>query len=381
MIFEPNRQSTYIFFLANGLFYGSWTARIPVFADNFDLSEAALATLFFMMACGAAVSMLASPKLLRVFGSLNLARILGILMALAFVSLPFATGPVGIGFSLFLMGLGGGGMDIAMNAYGSKVERTAGTSLMSGFHGSWSVGTTIGGLSAFLTIYAEISTMAHFAMTFAGIMALALIFDRAQPFGQGTPTQTPFRALKSLLGLTPIRVVCAIALLSFVAEGLVMDWGGVLFVDAIKSSESQAALAITVFTGSMTIARLLGDRVINHFGSRSTFIYALGVALVGLVVLLAGGTVVLGYLGLALMGTGLSVLVPIAFSSAPLHAEGSEEEAIALVGMIAYFGLLMGPVVIGFVAEIISLKTSFAMFGVFFLIALTGNRVLDGKRD
>ena len=380
-MFEPNRQSTYIFFLANGLFYGCWTARIPVFADRFDLGEATLATLFFMMACGAAVSMLASPKLLRLMGSLKLARILGSLMGLSFLSLPFATGPIGIGVSLFMMGLGGGGMDIAMNAYGSKVERAAGRSLMSGFHGSWSIGTTLGGLTAFLTISAGVSTLPHFIWVFIAILAVALIFDRARPFNQITAQQTPFGAIKSLLAVKPIRIICAIALLSFVAEGLVMDWGGVLFVDFINSTEGQAALAVTVFTAAMTVARLLGDRVINHFGPRQTFAYALCLATLGLAVMLLGGSILVGYIGLALMGIGLSVLVPIAFSTAPEHANDNEEEAIALVGMIAYFGLLAGPVAIGFIAEVISLQASFAMFGIFFLATLTGFKVLRGKSD
>ncbi|MEM9715635.1 MAG: hypothetical protein AAF826_03865, partial [Pseudomonadota bacterium] len=262
-MFEANRLSTYIFFMANGLFYGCWTARIPVFAETFNLGEATLALLFFTMACGAATSMLASPVLLRRFGSLRLARALGLVMGFGFLGLIIATGPIGIAAALFLMGFGGGGMDIAMNAYGSKVERAAGTSLMSGFHGNWSVGTTIGGLSAFLTISAELSTAVHFAMMWGMIITLALVFDRAKPFDTAATTEAPFRALRTLLKFGPIRIVCAIALLSFVAEGLVMDWGGLLFVDALSSSESQAALAVTVFTGCMMVARLLGDRVIN----------------------------------------------------------------------------------------------------------------------
>ncbi|MEM9717294.1 MAG: MFS transporter [Pseudomonadota bacterium] len=378
-MFEANRLSTYIFFMANGLFYGCWTARIPVFAETFDLGEAMLALLFFNMACGAATSMLASPILLRRFGSLRLARALGLVMGFGFLGLIMATGSLGIAAALFLMGFGGGGMDIAMNAYGSKVERAAGISLMSGFHGSWSLGTTIGGLSAFLTISAGLSTAVHFAIMWGMIIALAFCFDRAKPFDTAATTEAPFRALKELLKFGPIRIICAIALLSFVAEGLVMDWGGLLFVDALTASESQAALAVTVFTGCMMVARLLGDRVINSFGPRQSFLAALSVAILGMVILLASAAPWGGYAGLALMGIGLSVLVPIAFSTAPLLAKDREEEAIALVGMIAYFGLLSGPVLIGFVAELISLKTSFALFGVFFVIALTANKVLKRK--
>jgi len=378
-VFEASRLSTYIFFLANGLFYGCWTARIPVFAEKFELGEATLAILFFAMALGASISMLASPIILRRFGSLRMARGLGTGMGLAFLSLIFATGPVGIGCSLFLMGLCGSGMDIAMNAYGSRVERHAGTSLMSGFHGSWSIGTTIGGLSAFLTITAGLSTAVHFGLMWALVMGAALVFDRAKPFKSAVAPETPFKALRELLKFGPVRVICAIALLSFVAEGLVMDWGGVLFVGSLAASEGQAALAITVFTGAMMIARLCGDMVINRFGPSATFVGALSMAILGMVILLSASQTLGGNIGLALMGAGLSVLVPIAFSSAPLHAEGREEEAIALVGMIAYFGLLSGPVVIGFVAELISLKTAFGLFGFMFVIALTAFRVFAQK--
>lgn len=370
-IFAPNRRSTYIFFLANGLFYGCWAARIPVFADELDLSEARLAMLLFSMAAGAAISMTASPFLMRRFGSLNLARALGTGMAISFVMLAFAPSAIWLGMALFAMGACGGGMDIAMNAYGSKVERAAGTSLMSGFHGAWSVGTTLGGLTAFATLGLGIGTIPHFLGMFGLLAGLAILFDRAKPFHSTIAADAPLRALGRLGGIKAIRITCLIALLSFVSEGVIMDWGGLYFVDYLRANASQAALAVTFFSAAMMVARLIGDPVINAAGPRSVFIGSLMVAALGMGILLIATAPYLGYLGFAMMGAGLSVTVPIAFSTAPLYAKDYEEEAIAIVGMIAYLGLLTGPVFVGMIAEIFSLKLAFAIFGLFFVTAIS----------
>jgi MFS family permease len=72
----------------------------------------------------------------------------------------------------------------------------------------------------------------------------------------------------------------------------------------------------------------------------------------------------------------LSNVVPIIFSAAGYLSPGSPGQGIAAVSTAGYFGFLVGPPIIGFLAEWITLSGAFQVLAVgLLLMALSAHRV------
>ena len=65
------------------------------------------------------------------------------------------------------------------------------------------------------------------------------------------------------------------------------------------------------------------------------------------------------------VGFGVSNVVPIIFNVAGNNSKVPTGIAITIVSSISFLGFLVGPPVIGFIAEMTNLKYSFAIIGVF----------------
>jgi MFS family permease len=82
-------------------------------------------------------------------------------------------------------------------------------------------------------------------------------------------------------------------------------------------------------------------------------------ALAGLLVAVFGGTVPAVLTGFALIGLGYGVIMPLAFSRAASDPVIAPGPALAGVATLGYGGMLLGPPVIGFVAEGTGMRLSF----------------------
>lgn len=65
--------------------------------------------------------------------------------------------------------------------------------------------------------------------------------------------------------------------------------------------------------------------------------------------------------GFALMGFGYALAMPIAFSRAGNDPNTPPAQAIASVATLGYGGILLGPPIIGFLSEIVSLRGAFGV--------------------
>jgi predicted MFS family arabinose efflux permease len=257
-----------------------------------------------------------------------------------------------------VLGVGNGGMDVAMNAQGATVENRRGRLLLGKLHAGFSAGGLAGAGLGAVAVAAGLGVLAHFALA-AVLLAVvvvplsaALVGDDAHA-DDGTPTFA--RPSRALLGLGVLAFCCLLA------EGAALDWSAVYVDDDLAASPSFAALAYAAFSAAMLTGRLLADRLAHAFGP---------LALLRTGGLLAGGglglAVLLGEPGVALagfaaMGAGLSVAVPLVFRAAT--ARGGAP-SLAAVSTLGYTGLLAGPPLVGAVAEATSLPAALGLVAV-----------------
>ena len=140
-----------------------------------------------------------------------------------------------------------------------------------------------------------------------------------------------------------------------------MDWSATFLIEVTQVSEARAALGFTAFSVLMVVTRLLGDRVIAALGPVLVTRLSGGIAALGGLLAVVAGTYWMSLLGFALMGIGYATIIPMAFSRAAREDGVSAGQAIASVATLGYGGLLLGPPIIGGLAELTSIRLAFGL--------------------
>lgn len=342
------RVAVTITFAANGFLMGAWVPRIPEVKQHLHLSAAALGLALLAPAAGSLMSMNLYGRASARFGSPTATRV-GLVAFCALGWLPgiAANLPV-LWIALLLWGTAIGGLDVAMNAQGVTVEQAYNRPVLSSFHAAWSLGSLTGALVGGLCAARHVPIAEQQAVLGAVLLVGVLLIGGAylpDPPHHADPLPRTRR------GIPELRLVLlgVAGLFALLCEGAVADWSGVLLRDHLHVSAGQVGLAYAAFSLTMTGGRLVGDRVVHRLGREHAIALLTAIGALGLAGGLATSVLVGTVIGFALLGVGLSVMVPVVFSTA---ADGAAPgPAIATVSMLGYTGFLFGPTLIGVIAD------------------------------
>ncbi len=361
------RVAVVVAFATNGVLMGAWAPRIPEVKSHLGLSSASLGLALLAPAIGSLLSIRFIGAWCARYGSGVVTRWLTVCLC-AVAWLPgLAPNLPTLWVALLVMGSAVGGMDVAMNAQGVTVEIGYRRPVLSSFHAAWSIGSfsgaVVGGLGA------GFHTPISLQQSVLGVLLAVVTLWQSRNFLADSPHEaevvtTTVRRRPQLrlilLGLS--------GLFALMAEGAVADWSGVLLRDDLHVRAGQVGLAFAAFSVTMTIGRFVGDRVVLALGRARCITVLSAIGAIGLAAGMATDSLV-GYIaGFALLGVGLSIMVPVLFSAA---ADGAQSgPAIATVSMIGYTGFLAGPSGIGLVAQAVSVR--FALWMLPFFTVLGG---------
>ncbi|MGW0589373.1 MFS transporter [Streptosporangium sp. NPDC002607] len=350
------RTGAVLTFVLAGLMCGSMTVRIPALSDKLGLSEASVGVTLLVWGLGALITMQSMRAVMARFGSRSILRVAAPLTATTLALLAVAPSfPLAVAAS-GLFGMAFGAVDVAMNAQGSAVERAYGRPLMNGMHAGWCAGAISAGLLGTAAIAAGLSITAHLVLiALLALPATVLISRTYLPdptVVSGTAPTAPRRRMPPVIYLLGVIAFCA-----FMVEGTVADWNGLYLRDALGAPEAVAALGYPIFEAGMLAGRLTGDRVRARFGARGMMV-ASGLATAatfGVVITAPSAPVALA--AMLFVGVAVATVSPMAMSLAG-EATGTPGPAIAQTGAMGYAGLLLGPVIIGFLSDLATLRTS-----------------------
>lgn len=346
-------------FMVNGVFYGIWAARIPAVAKEFSLNHNDLGLLLLLLALGAIMCFPIAGRMADRHGAPLVTRVLTVGKALSMLGLALSPNVWTLAASLFVFGASHGGMDVAMNAWASDVERVAKRSWMPSFHAMWSFGAGIGALSGYFAVSAELSYNMHFLITAAlvpllGVWGMNIPWQSKRSTSQG---KTPlFPIPRGMLLLVGIFAFC-----TTLGEGAMADWSAIYMIEVTMAEEQIAPMGLAIFSATMVAMRLLGGVVIGKLGSTRAGIGSGILATLGTGTVVFAGSVPVAMTGFALMGFGYALAMPIAFSRAGNDPNTPPAQAIASVATLGYGGILLGPPIIGFLSEIVSLRGAFGV--------------------
>jgi predicted MFS family arabinose efflux permease len=372
------RAATSVCFFVNGALVGTWVAQIPFVQDRFDVSKTTIGVVLLFMAGGAFVAMPLTGHVLERRPSASVLR----LASLAYpplLLLPLAvSGPVWLAAALVVFGAGNGAMDVSMNAHGVAVERSLARPIMSSLHACWSFGGLGGAGAVAAAVALGVDPRVEGALTAIvlwGVVAAATTRLGAASVHAAEEERAAGLAL-------PSRAVMLIGLLCFLVmttEGAVADWAGI-YLTGTGASHALSATGFAGFSLGMALARLGGDGLVARYSRARVLVGGATLAAASLAVLLATGEALVAVPGLVLLGVGVANAVPLLFSAAGRVPPSGP--SLAAVFTIGYLGFILGPPVIGVLADATSLTAALALVcGALVLVAAFGGRAVRAPGD
>ncbi len=234
---------------------------------------------------------------------------------------------------------------------------------MSSFHGMWSLAGFTGALVGLGMLALHLTPYQHFLIV--GGVVLALISFNIKYLIKVKEIPQPkkqkgFRKPNPALLWLGIIGFCCMA-----SEGVMFDWSGVYFKDVVKAPGPLVILGYTSFMIMMASGRFFGDRMIRKFGRKRIMQISGVVISSGLFTAVFLPYIVPCTIAFMFVGLGVSTIIPTLYSIAGKTPGIPTGEALTAVSSVSFLGFLMGPPIIGYIAEAFGLQFSFAFIGVF----------------
>jgi fucose permease len=361
-------------FVINGFTAGTFVARIPDFKKILEISNGTLGLSLLFVSIGVFTALKPAGRNAAKFGSRPIILWGTIAIALSYILLGFLFNLQWFWLTLFLFGFALATQDVSMNAHAVVVEQRGGRRLMGYFHAKFSVGTLIGGVLGGAFSQWDISPLTQ-GLGCAVLFMITLLFIRSlfmpaevdkHGFESGARVKHPF--IFWVFGI--------FGLFAALSEGAAGDWGGVLARDAFGATPFVSTLPYIVFCTAMIIGRFSGDSLAHRFGASKVIAAGGLISGTGLTIGLLVGGIPAVMIAWFLLGIGLSVVIPLMFSAAGTLASTkyagviAPSEAVAKVSGVSYFGFVIGPPLIGFIADAIELRWTLLLLAVlcYFLI-------------
>lgn len=366
-----------LFFLT-GVMFASWAVRIPAMQTRLGLSPGELGVALLGTATGELVSMNLAGYLAARFGSRSITVMASACLSVMLPILALApTLPVLV-VTLVLFGASFGSVNVAMNTQGVAVERCYGRSIFNSFHACYSLGGLTGSLVGGLVAAHDIAPWPHFL----GVACLGIILTLSVAHFL-LPAHTDAQGA-GVAFARPTPTLLALGLVAFcvlLGEGAMADWSAVYLHSILGAGVGLAAAGYAAFSIVMAVGRGLGDHLTNRLGPRVMVRLGGLVAAGGLTLALVVNWVPLALVGFGLVGAGFSVIFPLALSAAGRTSKQVSGTAIATVAMCGYVGFLVGPAVIGFGADALSLRVALGIVVLLSLCAAAFARVVSQSKQ
>lgn len=378
-----NKLSCLAFFFLPGLSYSLITSRLPAIKESAQIDDLQLGIALFCLGIAGCVGLFFSSKIVRFLKDrLTIAAgasvsTIGLIVSGASCSFAALT----TGFSL--IGFGIGINDALMNGQGMLYERRYETNSMNLFHAFFSLGGIVGSLAASLCAHFDFSPLFSFlilAVPWTVVCLLSSKYLQEDDLSKGHSSSPSNLFIKHIY---PLILICfgLLCWLAYVIEGSVAEWGAVYMVSSKHSDQAIAALVYGLFSGTIFVVRLFGDRLRESIDDFYLLPICSLIVFCGMSVVLLSASPASALCGYIVMGLGLAPVVPTIFSLAGKCKGIPASEASSFIAIVAYGGLLIVPPTLGWIASHFSLGTALCLVLVFSALTFSISLVLPRLKD
>ncbi|GAA4377444.1 MFS transporter [Hymenobacter koreensis] len=337
--------------------FASWASRIPDISLKLGLSEGELGQLLLAVPVGSLLALPPAGWLVHRWGSRQVLLLAAGLYSVALPLLGLADRFWRLAPALALFGLASNLVNIAVNTQAIGVQAHHDRPIMGSFHGLWSLAGFLSGAFATLLISWHLSPLPHFLIIMTVGLAIIGVAHRY------TLRHDEGREAGGLAWRRPDPYLLRIGLIAFcgmLCEGTMFDWAGVYFQRVVRPGPALVTSGYVACMGTMALGRFAADALTHRFGATRVLQLSSALISVGLLLAVALPYLLPALLGFGLVGFGIAAVVPLSYSAAGQAGSMAPGPALALVSSISFTGFLLGPPLIGFLAEASSLRVSLA---------------------
>ncbi len=352
-----NRIALGLNFFLSGFCFATWASRIPTLKALYDLNEAELGSLLFIMPISSLIGLPISGWLVSKFDSRYPLLIGFVFYSMAIVGIGYAPNIYFLGVVLFVFSFSMRVLNISMNTQSVILQKSFSKKINGSFHGLWSTGSLFGILLATLLVQWKVTFPFHLNLV-AGITFISsflsfryLLQNDRQPSGNKLTFGKPDKFIFYLGLLVFFAAVC---------EGGLYDWSGVYFNEVV--GEELFTLGYLIFMTFMAISRFVSDKLVDFIGESKMYIFSSSLVFIGI------GTVILfpsfwpALFGFSITGIGVASVFPMTFTLAAQSKKYAPGMAISIIATYGTIGMLLAPPLIGYIAHLLGLRVAFLLF-------------------
>ena len=365
-----------LFFII-GLFIGLWTIRIPTIKDQIGTDYLGIGYIFLVFALGSIITMVFANNIIKKFSSKITILYAGVIQGILWLAMPFIYS-IQIFMPLaFVFGWCFGVYEVAINLQATEIEKKEKRSMISTFHGFFSLGLLIGAFITSLFLQWKIDFFINTLIYVIILVPLTFIFARS--------LKEDDKALENnksnIFFIWPI-IIFVLVLLSIansLAEGGVDAWGALYMRDIVNVDGFKIGIATICFNFFMVLGRFTGDRLRDKFGVFFFLVILISLSLFGLVVLYYFDSLISSIIGFSTLGMGASSIVPIAYSLSSKVQGIDRAVGITIMSISVYGVFMIAPVALGFVANSYGVNFIYLPMIIIFIMSLISILIFKKK--
>lgn len=345
------------YFLISGVCFSSWASRIPTIKSFYQLNEAELGNLLFIMPVSSLIGLPVSGWLISKFNSRNPLIFSFVFYALALILVGISTNMYSLVVALFLFAFSLRIVNIAINTQSIAVQKLFPKKIIGTFHGLWSFGGLIGVGISTLMINFKVPIEIHFSLI-ALLTVLVVVLFKKNLMRNDRPTS----GTKLILGKpdTYILLLGLIVFFAAICEGGMFDWSGVYFKEVIK--EELFTLGYLIFVVSMTICRFLSDKIVDQLGHKKAYLLSAIFIIFGISTVIIFPYFWPSLVGFCIVGFGVAAMIPMTYALAGTSTKYAPGVTVSIISTYIIVGMLIGPPLVGYLAHLFGLRVSFILF-------------------
>lgn len=337
------------------LIFSTWVTYIPHIAEKIGITEGRIGKAIFFSGFGAFFMIRICRHLIDRIGVGRYTYFALMAYCICFFGPFLAYNYTTLCISLFIFGAAGSSYAISLNSLTATIEKQEGVYIMSGSHGFWSLGGMIGSATGSFIAALLNNPILHIVVLVIVIQFIQFRLRSQYFFRKGEHIATEKHKSGSRM---PLLVIALVGLVVMVSEGAIADWSALYLKKIILLNIKYIGFGYSAFSLAMMIGRFTGDSLSKKLGSWLLITYASIIALSGFLLVLILNPV-FTIPGFFIVGLGFSVIVPEVYRLAS-NVEGIKTaDGVSFIAATTNIGFLLGPVLLGFIAELKSLHLSF----------------------
>ncbi|MEX4004450.1 MFS transporter [Paraburkholderia sp. EG285A] len=351
---EKARVAAMAMLFVAGFLFASWGVHVPTVQQEFHLTHGQLTSALFAVAIGSVFPMFVIGRWISYFGPRKSCFAAALLMITCCAAILQIRHFWLLLLLLSLFGFGLSALDIAANAEAASVEFAIGRPIMSSVHAMFSIGGAAGAVLGAVLLSHGLEPNMH--MLFAAFTSFCILVVSLRMFLPDQPqVGRDTDSSRNRWSSGRLWMLGALAFLGLCAEGGIYDWAVIYMRDVLHATDQIARYAYASFAGGIAVGRLGGEIVRRRLGALRLVSCSAGLATVAICAALASPFALLSLVSFATLGLGIANIMPVLFTASTRIAGVHAAEGLAHVAGLAYFGLLLGPVLIGGITQLSTL--------------------------